>query len=155
MGTVRFFHIAGHFCQYFFGRNSNINSKAEPGADIFSDIRRRFQRRGKTPCDRSEIQITFVNGDLFDIRSQGVEIVHESSAVLFVNFMIRRLQDQVRTFSQSGGHRLSCADAVFLCGNGFGQHYTVAAFFIAADNRRNSAQIQRIPFFQFFQCAPA
>ena len=105
--------------------------------------------------DAGEIQVALVHADLLNVRRIGVQELHQPSAVLVIQGMVRRLHVDVRTLPQGICHRLSGVYPVLFCRDRFGQHYAVSGFPVPAYDSGNGPDIKRGAAFQLLYSSPA
>ena len=82
MGFVGFFKVRGHFCEKFIGGYADVHSKAKAPVYFVLKFFCGSCGGGIEVGNSCKVQIAFVNTDLLNIRSQGVQEVHKPAAVL-------------------------------------------------------------------------
>ena len=93
---------------------------------------------GQEVCD---VEPGLIDRDLLKDRCDFREDLHQTAGIFPVGGKIRRDEDQVGALLQGFYYRLSGADPVLFCRNGFGCNDPVARFDIASDCGGNRAQI--------------
>ena len=68
---------------------------------------------------------------------------------------VRTFHDESGTFAESADDRFGSLDPVFLSGDRLGENDAVPLFFIAADDGRNGAQVERVAVLQTADGTPA
>ena len=142
MDPVWLFKIGSHLGQQFVAGDADIDGKAETPVNGVFDLFCGGQRALIAVSDTCEIQITLIYTDLLNIRSQCLQIIDKPVTVLPVQLMIRRKDQKLRAFFQSGSDRFAGIDPHFFRGNGLGKDDPVPAFLISADDGRNFTQIR-------------
>ena len=99
MDFIRFLKIRSHFRQEFVGRNADVYRKTKAAVDFVLDVFCSSVRGCVAMGDPGKIQETFIDTDLFNIRSQAVQKVHHAVAVLMIKVMVRRCRHKIRAFS--------------------------------------------------------
>ena len=95
-----------------------------------------------------KIQETFINADLFNIRSQAVQKVHHAAAVRMIKVVVGRCHYKIWTFLRHSRQVRLCGCRIF-CRDGFGEDNAVACLLIAADDGRDFSQIRTVSCFKF------
>ena len=143
MRAVWFLEVAGHFCEEFIAGYADVYGESQPAGDLLPDVlSQRFRSipvpGGQEVCD---VEPGLIDRDLLKDRCDFREDLHQTAGIFPVGGKIRRDEDQVGALLQGFYYRLSGADPVLFCRNGFGCYDPVARFDIASDSGRDRAQI--------------